>query len=447
MALGLRVAVGLDDQLDRALDAAWRLDQAGGEAEDGADVDVLARARRGPRPVIAPAGERADDRHQLARALGELVVDPRRHLAVALAGEQAVGHHPVQPRAELLGRDPGQDALEFDEPPRPGGEVADDQQRPLVAHQIERARVRRPLVVRMPLRGRDGRYLGPREVKFSGAYSPRRSTSLMVWTFGLKSAPGPRIVPHGRKFSRERSFIPEAGIKRPATRLPADSSTGHKRHGRAHQTRGAPTGAPRPAAAAAGVAARRVPVRPRLPVHVPRRRAGRACLRRRDLDAGVDHGAAPRLAGLRRGRPGRHARRRRGARRHAAAAAGMARELARRGARRHARRRPRGRGRPRGGVRARRRPARVLRRLRPRRPGDHRRGGRGRRARARRLPARRGRSTPRRRRSRRRGAACSRRAPTGCPPCASGAPSTGASTQVADAAVTARLHAAAAVPR
>ena len=190
VALGLLVAVGLDDQLDRALDAGRRLEHAGREAEDGADVDVLARARRRPRPVIAPAGERADDRHQLARALGELVVHPRRDLAVTLTGQQAVGHHPVQARAELLGRDARQHALELDEAPRSGRQVADDQQRPLVAHQVEGARVRRPLVVRMPLGGRDVWYLGPLVVKFSGAYSARRSTGLMAWTFGLRSAPG-----------------------------------------------------------------------------------------------------------------------------------------------------------------------------------------------------------------------------------------------------------------
>ena len=100
------------------------------------------RARRAPRPVIAPAGERADDRHQLTRALCQLIVDPRRHLAVALACEQAVRDHPVQPRTQLFGRDPGEHALELDEPPRAGREVADDQQRPLVADEVEGARVR-----------------------------------------------------------------------------------------------------------------------------------------------------------------------------------------------------------------------------------------------------------------------------------------------------------------
>jgi hypothetical protein len=54
----------------------------------------------------------------------------------------------------LLGRDSGQDALQLDEPAGTGDEIADDQQRPLVADEIERAGVRRPLVIWMTLGGR-----------------------------------------------------------------------------------------------------------------------------------------------------------------------------------------------------------------------------------------------------------------------------------------------------
>ena len=149
---------------------------------------------------------------------------------------------------------------------------------------------------------------------------------------------------------------------------------------------------------AAGVAARRVPVRPRVPVHVPGRRARRAGVRRRDVDAGLDHRAAraarwpptrPPLAAVR------------AAAEERAAALRMplvlARALPGRRAGRDARRRATRRERPRRGVRARRRPARLLRRLRPRRPRDPGRGGRGRRAGARRLPAGGRRSPPRRR--------------------------------------------------
>ena len=139
------------------LEPGRRLEQPGREAEDRADVDVLARAGRAPRPVVAPAGERAEHGHQLARALGQLVVDARRHLAVALAGEQAVGDHAVEARAQLLGRDPREHALELDEATRARGEVAHDQQRPLVADEVERPRIRRPLVIRMTLGGRRSR--------------------------------------------------------------------------------------------------------------------------------------------------------------------------------------------------------------------------------------------------------------------------------------------------
>src|SRR4051794_33725577 len=117
------VALALDDQVDAPLHAGWRLDHAGREAEHGADIDVLARARRAPGPVVAPAGELADHRHQLARALGQLIVHPRRHLAVPLTGEQPVGDHPVQPRPQLLGGDAWEHPLELDEAAGPGRKV------------------------------------------------------------------------------------------------------------------------------------------------------------------------------------------------------------------------------------------------------------------------------------------------------------------------------------
>ena len=105
------------------VDAAARR-PAGGVSSPGASRKIAPTltssplARAGPGPVVAPARERAEHRHQLARALGQLVVDARRHLAVALAGEQAVGDHAVQARAQLLGRDPGQHALQLDEAAR-----------------------------------------------------------------------------------------------------------------------------------------------------------------------------------------------------------------------------------------------------------------------------------------------------------------------------------------
>ena len=52
---------------------------------------------------------------------------------------------------------PGQHALELDEATRAGGEVTDDQQRPLVADEVERPRIWGPLVIRMTLGGRRSR--------------------------------------------------------------------------------------------------------------------------------------------------------------------------------------------------------------------------------------------------------------------------------------------------
>ncbi len=127
-------------------------EQPGGEPEDRAEVDRLRRARRAPRPLVAPAGELAEDRHQLARALGQLVVHPGRNLAVALTGEHAVGDHAVESRAQLLGRDAREHPLQLDEPSRSGGQVANDEQRPFVADQVERPSVGRPLVIRVAFR-------------------------------------------------------------------------------------------------------------------------------------------------------------------------------------------------------------------------------------------------------------------------------------------------------
>ncbi len=130
----------------------------GAEISPGASLKIAPRStdsvrpRRAPCPLVAPPGQLAEDRHQLARPRRELVVHARRNLAVALAGEHAVGDHPVQPRAELLGRDPGKDPLELDEPAWTGGEIADDQKRPFVADKVERPGVRRPLIVGMAFR-------------------------------------------------------------------------------------------------------------------------------------------------------------------------------------------------------------------------------------------------------------------------------------------------------
>ncbi len=122
-----------------------------------APMSIASSSFGGPQAHSKPQrGERADDRQQPAGALGQLVVDARRHLAVALSGQQPIGDHAVQARAQLLGRDPGQHALQLDEASRAGDEVADDQEGPLVPHEVQRPRVGGPLVVRVTLGGRDG---------------------------------------------------------------------------------------------------------------------------------------------------------------------------------------------------------------------------------------------------------------------------------------------------
>jgi hypothetical protein len=129
------------------------------EARKTAPMSTASSVRRAaPRPAEPHVARARDDRQHLAGALGQLVVDARRHLAVALAGQQPVGDHAVQARAELLGGDAGQDALQLDEPPRAAGEVADDEQRPLVPDEVQGTRVGRPLVVRMAFGGRDRRH-------------------------------------------------------------------------------------------------------------------------------------------------------------------------------------------------------------------------------------------------------------------------------------------------
>jgi hypothetical protein len=96
----------LDAQLDGPSQRARRREPRRA-AQDRADVDRLARPRRAPRPAVAPARQRADDREQIPRTLGELVVDARRHFAVALAGQQAVSDHAIKARSQLLRGDAG----------------------------------------------------------------------------------------------------------------------------------------------------------------------------------------------------------------------------------------------------------------------------------------------------------------------------------------------------
>ena len=219
-------------------------------------MSTASPARGGaPGPLVAPARERAEHRHQLACALGQLVVDAGRDLAVALAGQHAVGDHPIQPRAQLLGGDSRQHALQLDEPARTGGKVTDDQERPFIPHEIEGTGIRRPLVVRMALRWW---YLGDRGSRcWSAPYLPTSSLTKvpsLASRFRALGAGTPRnlsgsrrvcvIFPPGRRYQGDmgelivlaraprRPFPPRIG--RPAglllrSRLPVLVSGGRAR--------------------------------------------------------------------------------------------------------------------------------------------------------------------------------------------------------------------------
>ena len=145
-------AAGLDRQLDDTA-ATVRGHETRREPEDRSDVDRLIGAGWAPGPLVAPARKLAEDRHQRAGTFGQLVVDARRYLAIALPGEHPVGDHAVQPRAQLLGGDSGQHTLELDEPARAGREITDDQEGPLVSDKVERARIGGPLIVRVAFGG------------------------------------------------------------------------------------------------------------------------------------------------------------------------------------------------------------------------------------------------------------------------------------------------------
>src|SRR6201999_1608816 len=89
----------------------------------------------------------------------------------ALAGEETVGDHAVKARAQLLGRDAREDALQLDEATGPGGEVANDEPGPLVTDQVKGARLRRPLLRRMSFGRRYWRHFSLRGgVRSSGLW-------------------------------------------------------------------------------------------------------------------------------------------------------------------------------------------------------------------------------------------------------------------------------------
>ena len=205
-------------------------------------MSIASSSFGGPHAHSKPQrGERADDGHQAARPLGELVVHARRDLAVALAGQQPVGDHAVQPGAQLLGRDAGQHALELDEPAGAGDEIADDQQGPLVSHQVQRPCVGRPLVVRVTLGGRDGGDTGLRRTVVPatpGATLPSvrcRHAGVCDWTPVRTNL---RVAPRRGKLSttlRAGSACIQIRPARPAIRRRAWASSSAGRPRRPHR--------------------------------------------------------------------------------------------------------------------------------------------------------------------------------------------------------------------
>src|SRR5919202_456573 len=101
---------------------------------------------RGPRAALrarelrqAPGGERVDGRAERAAAVGQLVLDARRALAVGAAFDEAFALQALQ----ALGQDVGRDLLgrieKLAETALAGQQVADHQQRPAIADHVEGA--------------------------------------------------------------------------------------------------------------------------------------------------------------------------------------------------------------------------------------------------------------------------------------------------------------------
>jgi hypothetical protein len=99
-----------------------------------------------------PAPEPGEDWLQLHPPVG-LLVDPRRRGR----GKLAASHDPglLQP-AQSLGEDVGararQARLKVREALGPQQQLADDQERPALSHEVEGVRRRAPIIVRAPLR-------------------------------------------------------------------------------------------------------------------------------------------------------------------------------------------------------------------------------------------------------------------------------------------------------
>src|SRR5262245_50122298 len=98
--------------------------------------------------VLSPPGrQRRDDHAELLALGGELVLRARRVLRALAPAHEPVRLHEPQPVGQDVGRDALERAQQVLEPPRPGQQVANHEQGPAVADQLERLRDRAGLVI------------------------------------------------------------------------------------------------------------------------------------------------------------------------------------------------------------------------------------------------------------------------------------------------------------
>src|SRR5437870_2417394 len=95
----------------------------------------------------APRRQRADHEAELAPLVGEDVLRARRMLGVEAPRAEPVLFHQLESLRQERGRDAGQGGVEVLEPPWPVEQVANDEERPPLAHELERLRDRAGLTV------------------------------------------------------------------------------------------------------------------------------------------------------------------------------------------------------------------------------------------------------------------------------------------------------------
>src|SRR5262245_31352345 len=95
---------------------------------------------------VAPLAQRRQGDVELAALRGEPVLEARRALAVRDSLQDRLRHQPVEPVGEDVPRN-SEALLELVEPAQPEEDVADDEQRPALADDLERPRDRAVLAL------------------------------------------------------------------------------------------------------------------------------------------------------------------------------------------------------------------------------------------------------------------------------------------------------------